>query len=51
MDLSRELARNTQRTFRVTLKKEMAGLDMTASTVNLLDLDAAGLIAYCDSLG
>lgn len=24
---------------------------MTASTVNLLDLDAAGLIAYCDSLG
>ena len=24
---------------------------MTASTVNLLDLDAAGLVAYCDSLG
>ncbi|OXC74712.1 23S rRNA (adenine(2503)-C(2))-methyltransferase RlmN [Caballeronia sordidicola] len=24
---------------------------MTAATVNLLDLDAAGLVAYCDSLG
>jgi len=31
---------------------EMAELDMTSSnTVNLLDLDAAGLVAYCDSLG
>src|SRR5215470_8213281 len=30
----------------------MAGFDMTSSpTVNLLDLDAAGLVAYCDSLG
>jgi 23S rRNA (adenine2503-C2)-methyltransferase len=30
----------------------MAEFDMTSSsTVNLLDLDAAGLIAYCDSLG
>src|SRR6201990_268916 len=30
----------------------MAELDMTSSpTVNLLDLDAAGLVAYCDSLG
>jgi 23S rRNA (adenine2503-C2)-methyltransferase len=32
-------------------KKELAGLDMTTSTVNLLDLDAAGLVAYCGSLG
>jgi 23S rRNA (adenine2503-C2)-methyltransferase len=31
---------------------ETAGSDMTSSTsVNLLDLDAAGLVAYCDSLG
>jgi 23S rRNA (adenine2503-C2)-methyltransferase len=30
----------------------MAGLIMTSSsTVNLLDLDAAGLVAYCESLG
>src|SRR3954451_7603410 len=30
----------------------MAGFDMTSnSTVNLLDLDAQGLVAYCDSLG
>ena len=30
----------------------MAEFDMTSSaTVNLLDLDAAGLVAYCDSLG
>lgn len=29
----------------------MAYLDMTSNTVNLLDLDAAGLVAYCDSLG
>jgi 23S rRNA (adenine2503-C2)-methyltransferase len=29
----------------------MAGFDMTAATVNLLDLDAAGLVAYCGSLG
>ncbi|GGD91524.1 dual-specificity RNA methyltransferase RlmN [Caballeronia grimmiae] len=30
----------------------MAELDMTSSTtVNLLDLDAAGLVAYCGSLG
>jgi 23S rRNA (adenine2503-C2)-methyltransferase len=30
----------------------IAGSDMTSSTsVNLLDLDAAGLVAYCDSLG
>jgi 23S rRNA (adenine2503-C2)-methyltransferase len=30
----------------------MAQFDMTSSaTVNLLDLDAAGLVAYCDSLG
>jgi 23S rRNA (adenine2503-C2)-methyltransferase len=32
-------------------KKELAGLAMTTSTVNLLDLDAAGLVAYCGSLG
>jgi 23S rRNA (adenine2503-C2)-methyltransferase len=31
---------------------ETAGFDMTSSTpVNLLDFDAAGLVAYCDSLG
>src|ERR1700757_2846622 len=30
----------------------MAGFDMTSSpTVNLLDLDAEGLVAYCGSLG
>jgi 23S rRNA (adenine2503-C2)-methyltransferase len=30
----------------------MAGFDMTSSsTVNLLDLDAQGLVAYCESLG
>jgi len=30
----------------------MAGFDMTSSTtVNLLDLDAEGLVAYCESLG
>src|ERR1700759_2964976 len=30
----------------------MAGIDMTSSpTVNLLDLDAEGLVAYCGSLG
>src|SRR6201996_4480861 len=30
----------------------MAGFDMTSSsTVNLLDLDAQGLVAHCDSLG
>ncbi len=33
-------------------RTEMAGIDMTSSsTVNLLDLDAQGLVAYCDSLG
>jgi len=33
-------------------RTEMAGFDMTSSpTVNLLDLDAQGLVAYCDSLG
>jgi 23S rRNA (adenine2503-C2)-methyltransferase len=31
---------------------EMAGIDMaSSSTVNLLDLDATGLVTYCDSLG
>jgi 23S rRNA (adenine2503-C2)-methyltransferase len=40
------------RLVRATLKTEMAEFDMTSSsTVNLLDLDAAGLVAYCDSLG
>ncbi|OTP71895.1 Ribosomal RNA large subunit methyltransferase N [Caballeronia sordidicola] len=37
--------------FPASLIREMAENRMTASTVNLLDLDAAGLVAYCDSLG
>jgi len=34
-----------------SLSKGNGRIEMTAATVNLLDLDAAGLVAYCDSLG
>ncbi|KND56634.1 Ribosomal RNA large subunit methyltransferase N [Candidatus Paraburkholderia kirkii] len=47
-----ELARTVPDITLWASQSEMAGLDMTSSTTfNLLDLDAAGLVAYCDSLG
>jgi 23S rRNA (adenine2503-C2)-methyltransferase len=46
------MARTVPENFFRASQSEMAELDMTSSsTVNLLDLDAAGLVAYCDSLG